>query len=371
LRLAEVAEVAGRTETARVAWRDLDAFTDIADERLLALVEVQRLDSVADEDDQGDWFAAVRDTTDRAIEIFESAGDHYGMARAYWVRGFSEWVALRVSSAESAWELAVAHAHEAGETGREADALSWIAVTGLYGIMPVDEAVPRLRDAARRLAGSVRAQGMVEGCLSTLLGMQGHQDEAQAVLHASLERWREYGLDADLAHYGSQSVAWLERCAGNAEAELQAWLDGLEASRHLDQENRFLASMAAVLFAARGEVDEAVPLIELAHPEEWAGNLQMRTLLLQASAIVDVRRENAEGARQQVREVTDMMATTEFLVHTGDAWMSTALIERLIGDETASEAAVDRAVELYRTKGAVALIPPARSWQRESSGSAL
>ena len=46
--------------------------------------------------------------------------------------------------------------------------------------------------------------------------------------------------------------------------------------------------------------------------------------------------------------------------------MTSALVERLLGDDVATDAAVDRAVELYERKGAVALIGPARSWQQRS-----
>jgi class 3 adenylate cyclase/tetratricopeptide (TPR) repeat protein len=371
LRLAEAVESAGRTVAARTAWQEIDeAFERATDERLRALIEIQRLNSIMVDDD-GDWFVDVQTVVERAIRVFEGTGDDDGLARAHFLRGFAEWMQFRASAAASAWELAATHAHEAGETGREAETLGWIAAAGLFGATPVDEAVRRQRDMGPRLAGSVLAEGMVEGCLSNCLALRGDDEGARAVLNASLERWSEHGLKADLAHYGSQFVAWIERCAGNADEELRAWLDGLEASRKLDQENRFLASVAAVLLAARGDIDEAVPLIELAHPDEWAHNLHMRTVLLQASAIVEARRGNVEEARRQVREVTDMMAPTEILVLTGDAWMSTALIERLLGNQAASDAAVERAIQLYSVKGAIALIPPARSWQRDRSRTLL
>jgi class 3 adenylate cyclase/tetratricopeptide (TPR) repeat protein len=371
LRLAEAAESAGRTDAARTAWQEIDeAFERVTDERLRALIEIQRLNSIM-VDDEEDWAMDVPAAVERAVGVFERTGDHDGLARAHFLRGIAEWMQFRASAAASAWELAATHAHEAGETGSEAEALGWIAAAVLFDATPVDEAVRRQRDMGPRLAGSVLAAGMVEGCLSNCLALRGNEEEARAILTASLERWSEHGLNADLADYGSQFVAWVERCAGNADEELRAWLDGLEASRKLDRENRFLASVAAVLLAARGDVDMAVPLIELAHPDEWTHNLHMRTMLLQASAIIDARRGNVEEARRQMREVTDMMGPTEILLLTGDAWMSTALIERLLGDEVASDAAVERAIERYSAKGAVALMPPARSWQRERSGSVL
>ena len=97
----------------------------------------------------------------------------------------------------------------------------------------------------------------------------------------------------------------------------------------------------------------------------------MRFELLQASAILDARAGRADGARRQVREVTDMMHDGEFLAVAGDAWMTTALVERLLGNEKASDAAVEFAIELYGRKGAVALIGHARSWQEERSASVL
>ena len=368
LRLAEVAEAAGSTDVARATWIELDAaFRSTADERVRVLIELQRLDSDVSEDDEDDWLVAVRDVTDRAIGIFQSTQDHHGLARAYMLRGFSEWSQFQVPSAESSWQRAVAHAHEAGETGREADALSWIAATGVFGSMPVDDAIVRLSETTDRVGGSVRAEGMVKGCHATLLAMRGDDEEARAILRDALESWRDHGLAADLAHYGCQYAAWVERCSGNSDTELQVWLDGLEASRQLDQENRFLAAVAAVPLAARGEIEQAIALIGLARPDEWSQNLHMRSVLLMASGIVDARRGNAEEARRQAREATTMMVPSDFLVHAGDAWMATALVERVLGDESASNAGVERAIELYERKGAIALVPPVLAWQGERS----
>jgi len=372
LRFAEVTESAGRTDDARGAWHEIDgALTHTSDDRIRCLIEIQRLNSIIDDGLRGDWFDEVRTVTERAIGVFKGAGDIGGLARAYFLRGFAEWAQFRASSAARAWELSAAQADEAGERGRGSEALSWEAAAALFGSTPADEAVRRLRAMGRRLAGSAAAEAALGGCLAACLAMQGQDNEARATLAASLERWRDHGLEADLANYGSQYVAWVERGSGNAEAELQAWLDGFDASRRLDQENRFLASMAALLLAARGRVDEAMPFIELAHADDWDHNLHMRILLLQATAIVHARHGNADEARRQAREVTDTMDAGEFLVPNGDSWMSTALIERLLGDERASSAAVERGIELYRKKGAVALIPRARRWQRERTGSVL
>ena len=270
LLLAETSESAGRTDEARAVWQELDeAFQEISDPRQRAAIEIQRLNSIVDEGDRSTWSEEVEVAVGRAIEIFDREEDHTGSARAHFLGGVAEWAGFRASSAAIAWRLVAEHAHAAGETALQAAGLSWVAAIHLYGTTHVKDAVQDLKAIELEVAGSAAGEAAVAGILASCFAMGGHEEEAREALGRALGTWREHGLEADIANYGSQYTAWVERCAGYPDAELQAWLDGLDASRRLDQENRFLASAAAVLLAARGEIDEAGVMVAIAHPGDW------------------------------------------------------------------------------------------------------
>ncbi len=172
LRLAETSESAGRTDEARIAWRELDeAFQETSDPRLRAAIEIQRLNSIVDEGDRGDWSEEVEVAVGRAIEIFAREEDHAGTARAHFLGGVAEWAGFRASSAGTEWGLAAEHARTAGETALQASSLSWVAATHLYGASHVDEAVRELQAIEPEVAGSAAGEAAVAGILASCLAI--------------------------------------------------------------------------------------------------------------------------------------------------------------------------------------------------------
>ena len=49
--------------------------------------------------------------------------------------------------------------------------------------------------------------------------------------------------------------------------------------------------------------------------------------------------------------IAENVKNSEFVTGAGDGWMAIALVDRLLGDMTACDAAIDRALDLYRAKG--------------------
>ncbi len=84
-----------------------------------------------------------------------------------------------------------------------------------------------------------------------------------------------------------------------------------------------------------------------------------------ASAIVAVRHGKADEARQACAEIAYNVQNTEFIIGAADGWMTIALVERLLRNMVGCDAAFDRAIELYRAKGATALTAQAERWRNE------
>ena len=365
LSLAAVAEVGGQTDLARKVWREIDAnVSATADDALRAAVMVQRLDTELMEEDDLDWAATVDAETDMAIPILERAGDQHGLAAAYFVRGNADWVANRISSAVAAWELAATRARRAGDASLEAQALGWTGVAWFFGATHVNEAVPQLQALSTRVAGVAIAAGIVDIALSLSLAIRGDDPEASAAADRAKELWREHGLHFYLVHFASQGDAWVARGRGDPDAESRAWREGFEASRRIDQENEFLAVNLARLMAARGDADGATRLIDSV-ARVATGNRHVRDLWVETSAIVAARHGETDEARQACSEIAENVQNTEFVTGAADGWMAIALVDRLLGDMEGCDAAVARALDLYRAKGATALIAQAERWRSE------
>ncbi len=366
LKLANVSELAGQTDIARRVWREIDAtVSTTSDDPLRAAVMVQRLNSELMEEADVDWPATVHAETDVAIPILERSGDDRGLAAAFFVRGTAGWVGDHITSAVASWELAATWARRAGDASLEAEALSWIGVAWTFGATPVDEAVPQLEALSARVAGMAVPAGIADVCLSISQAIRGDDLEAGAAADRARKLWREHGLHFYLAHYASQGDAWVARCRGDPDAELSAWQEGLEASRRIDQENELLAIHLARLVAARGDAEGATRLMDSVSHEAASGNTQVLNLWVEASAIVAARHEKADEARQACAEIAEIIENTDFVIGAADGSMTIALVDRLLSNMAGCDAAVERALELYRAKGATALIAQAERWRNE------
>ena len=366
LKLANVAELAAQTDIARTAWGEIDAeMSTTSDDPLRAAVMVERLNTALLDVADLDWPATARAETDVAIPILERSGDDRGLATAYFVRGNADWIDERISAATSAWELAAVRARRAGDASLEAEALSWIGVAWTFGATPADEAVSQLQALSARVAGVAMAEGTVDCALSIGLAIRGDDLEASAVADRGKELWREYGLHFYLAHFASQSDAWVARCRGDPDAESRAWREGFEASRRIDQENEFLAVNLAKLLAARGDPDRATRLMDSVAHIASPGNRQVHNLWVEASAIAAARYGKADEARRACAEIAEAIENTEFIIGAADGSMTIALVDRLLQDNAGCDAALGRALELYRAKGATVLIAQAERWRNE------
>ena len=220
LRLAETSESAGRTDEARIAWRELDeAFAGD-----LGSTPARRHRDPATQLDRrrGRSRRLVRGGGGRGRAVRSNLRSRRGSRRdgASSLPGRRRRMGrVRASSAGTEWGLAAEHARAAGETRTPGSSLSWVAATHLYGASHVDEAVRELQAIEPEVAGSAAGEAAVAGILASCLAIGGHEHEARDALGRAIGTWREHGLEADLANYGSQYIAWVERCAGDADAE--------------------------------------------------------------------------------------------------------------------------------------------------------
>lgn len=272
---------------------------------------------------------------------------------------------FRVHEARDGWLRSAGHAAEAGEQGILSDAWAWVGITHLFGETPAREALTSLGEIKDRIRGVPLAESgalLAESWLEALLGNQRRASELQ---ERSRGLMNEYGLVAEAIHYGTQNDAFIHRCAGDPEGEIRAFRSGLERSGEIDQWNEYLAVELAVVLAESGRDDEAGDLIDRVRTSVLGWNLHVQTSLMRGDALIAARSGRVDEARGLCRKVATVTEPSEFLTIRGDALMTSARVERILGDEEAASDAVDRAVALYERKEAVTLTRLARGWQRD------
>jgi ATP/maltotriose-dependent transcriptional regulator MalT len=212
-----------------------------------------------------------------------------------------------------------------------------------------------------RVRGVPTAEAMVQECMAVLLAMSGRVDDARVAVADLIRAISDLGLKTFLADYGSQIKAKVELSAGNEVGAIEALREGLEMCRTMGYEHHLLAGWLARQLAFRGEDEEALRLADVGASGDPL-NVAAHSYWRQAKAVLFARSGNPRDARRLCGEALDLIPP-DWYAERGDAWMTKARVERLLGDEKAAAAAVKQAISLFDRKGAVALSGLARDWE--------
>jgi len=356
----------GETERVRGALADLDRAIEMSDDaRLRTRAFLVREDLFAN-DDPASFDASLQPRFDEAAALLAAEGDHAGKARAHFLSANYDWMLLRAASARERWVQAAHDADLAGSRHMEAEALVWVIFSHFFDYTPVQEALAVAEQLRRRVEGVPLGEALVLDGIATMHALAGAHAEAAALLQASLRMLDEYGLVAYAVHYGTQTEALIHKCAADLHGRIDTLRHGFERSQQLDQQNEFLAAELAVALAEAGNTEEAAELVTLAELVDPEGrNPHLRGSLLNARSLIAATRGDGVEARRLGTELERLFGSSDFVLNKGEAWMTRARVERLLGEEGAATSAADRAIAIWDAKGASALSQLGRTWLRE------
>ena len=248
----------------------------------------------------------------------------------------------------------------------EAEALVWATFSHFFGETPVREALATAERLRRRVEGVPLGEAEILDAIASLHALDGAHAEASALLLESTRMLDEYGLVAYAVHFGTQTEAFNRKCADDRDGRIDTLRRGFERSQELDQQNEFLAAELAVALAEDGKTEEAAELVALAEIVDPAGrNPHLRGSLLNARSLIAASQGDGVEARRLGTTLEQLLGPTDFVLNKGEAWMTRARVERLLGDEAAATIAADRAIAIWDAKGASALSQLGRTWLRE------
>lgn len=298
------------------------------------------------------WTEAGLQQVQDAIPVFEAAGDHAALARAWRVLATAHGSSSRYAAAEEATRHAVDEARLAGDRRYETRGLTGLALVALLGPLPVTEAIPLCERLVEQAAGDQRVQAQIKVILAELHARDGAFDEARRLYESANASLLDLGatLQAAATSLSAARVELLADRPDRAEAILRASYDTLRAFG----EKSFITSVAAVLaeslaFQRRdAEADELATQVErTAVPGDM--DAQFRWRLVRAELLA--REGRYDDAVARAREAVDLMRRTDAPAKLGGALLVLAGVLRdasLIDDALAT---AREAHALFAAKG--------------------
>jgi class 3 adenylate cyclase/tetratricopeptide (TPR) repeat protein len=355
LDLAEVLFISGDAATATQAAADAAQRareTGYEVGRLRAELMGARITALAGGEDASGALLAL---AAEARPVFEASGDDIALTEAWVGTAWGQLVRCQYAAMLEAVERAVDHAARAAYTRWERELPVWAGTALFYGPTPVEEVLRWHEAEEPRHALALRQHGVLEA-------MRGRFDEARTLLGAGDAAAEELGQTIWLA-VGGMAYCEVETLAGDLVAAETAARASCEQLKELgDTGYRATAvALAAESLYALGRLDEAARETKLAEELAAPDDRLSHGLWRQVAAKLAARAGRHGEAEALAREAVGLFAATDMVNDQAQATSSLAEVLRQTGSNGAAATELERAVELYESKGNVVAAERARA----------
>ncbi|HKO34199.1 MAG TPA: adenylate/guanylate cyclase domain-containing protein [Candidatus Limnocylindria bacterium] len=324
------------------------------DEDLAATAELVELLVRQYSNEEGGWSDTALRAVGRAIPIFEADGNHAGLALASRIKVGVYGTLTQFAETANAAEQVIRHAQEAGDPRLERRGSVGYAQAALFGPTPVDEAVERCEQLAAGAAGDRRTEALVRNSLAQLYSMQGKFDLARSTWATADTMLKELEMALFSAAL-SITRGQIELLAGDLEMAEEVLERGYKALESMG--GAFLLSGVAGVLGrvsyAQGrleKVDRLSTTIEgLADPDDLDAQTDWRLL----RALARVNEGRIDHGLALAGEAVEMTNASDAPLLQGWALTTLADVEDAAGHDSQRDAALRRALQLYRAKGDV------------------
>jgi class 3 adenylate cyclase/tetratricopeptide (TPR) repeat protein len=286
----------------------------------------------------------------QALPVFEAAGDELALYLAYLALGQVSNMRAQIDAGREAYDLAAAHAQQAGLPH---ELVGWRSAMRFFGTTPVSEVLAWLDEQGERGARNPNLRGY----RATALAMLGRFDEARALLAE---------VRAELADRGGG--IWLAALTGQSSVDVELLADDPAAAAEFGEEGCALLDELgerSILSTAAGRLAQALYALDrLDEADAWAGRAAelgasddafTHMLWRQARAKVLARRGELVEAERLAREAVAIGEKTDLLDAQGDMYGDLAEVLLLAGERDKAAAALEQALARYERKGNVVM----------------
>jgi class 3 adenylate cyclase/tetratricopeptide (TPR) repeat protein len=352
--LADALQVSGRLDEAAETHQELArSATLVGDDGLAMHATLGRLHVTALHDPP-QFLRDGRDQVELAVPLFERLGDPKGLAKAWYLLTYLDWMRGRLALAGVKAERALAFA-------READDIFWTStVLGLdclilyWGPTPLEAASKRIHEtlAEARRTRMRSLEATTRMVLARVAAVRGKLDEARQLVESADEITGDLGLSLAQAA-DCISRALIELLDGELAAAETILRDGY---RQLEQMGGTglranVAAMLARVLLRRGGDEEAEELTRTCERLAAAEQPELQAKWRSIRAIAVARRGQIEKAERWATEAVDHAYKTDQPDSRAEAHVDLAEVLRLSGRRAEAARQLQRAIVLYQEKG--------------------
>jgi predicted ATPase/class 3 adenylate cyclase len=294
------------------------------------------------------------DLVEQEIPELEAMGEDRALVRAFRLLAQVHGTAGRYADAAAAAERTIRHATAAGDEVTARRFLSLLAISALYGPMPVPEAIATCEEVLARAQDDRKARALTELYIGHLEAMRGDFERARVLYRRSRASLEEFGyhLMAALTSLDSSAIELLAGDVAAAESELRTDYRRLEEMGERNYISTTAGLLADVLYrqGRYGESAEFVGICEhLASPDDVASQFHWRCVRGKLRA-----RQGVIGEGESLLSAaTALIETSDQLDLQGNGLLDFAEVRELAGAPADAAVLSEQAAMLFERKGNV------------------
>ena len=291
---------------------------------------------------------------EQEIPELEAMGDDRALVRAFRLLTAVHGTGLRFADAAATAERAIRHASAAGDELAARRFLGSLAISALYGSMPVPEAIATCEEVLARAEDDRKARALAELAIGQLEAMRGNFDRARLLYRRSRASLDEFGwlLSAALTSLHSSVIELLAGNLAAAESELRTDYRRLEDMGERNYISTTAGLLADVLYR-QDRYDESAEFAgtceHLASPDDVASQFIWRCVRGKLRA----RQGAIDEAQSLLSAATALIETSDQLDLQGNGLLDFAEVRELAGAPDDAAALSDQAAVLFERKGNV------------------
>lgn len=301
---------------------------------------------------------AIRGEAERALKVFEGAGDEAGLSQACHVLGL---VHLRLGELRDLEEVArrgLAHAERSGNAREELGA-RWSLSTSSRARRPSRRAFARVGSscdgAGQKTPGSWPIWPRCGRCSASSTKRASSSTAPGACSRSGCGHGGLWGQ----SHGGPAEV---EIVAGDFAAGERELRNALELGHEMGERDQVsqIAGSLSLFLSVRGATEEAARLASVSADQAPAESVAAQALWRAATARVLANHDDARGAEGMAREAIALLPV-EMLNLAAELRVNLFDILRATGQRDAAQNTIGMAIDLYERKGNIAAGSQARS----------
>jgi class 3 adenylate cyclase/ATP/maltotriose-dependent transcriptional regulator MalT len=296
--------------------------------------------------------------TQEALPELEEADDVLALFVVHRGRAFVAHIRGRMDDEREALDQAVVFARRLGLPHYESSLLPAMSASRFHGTTPLLDLIAWFDDQVA--AG--RSHPGIEIDHAFALAMLGRFDEARERSIALKEELEGRGASISLSLMLAMLMPEIERLAADPARALEFSKLGCAMFEEAGERSWLSTALgfAGQAYYELGDLESAIEAANRAAELGASDDVITQMLVRQVQAKVLARRGDLEQAERLAREATELGDTVDMPAATGEAYEDLGEVLCLAGKKADAERAVERAVEFYDAKGAVAMTDRAR-----------